>query len=154
MVSALKALFSLLFLVIVSSSCSHTKNPEFARIENLRISRMGLSKSTVSADLVYMNPNKFGIRLLEAAGDAWLENEYLGRFVVDGMVHIAPRSEFRIPVSLVAGTGKLITSSLSAYFSRDMEVKFKGEAKLAKGIFVLNYPFSYEGKHKLDSLLR
>ncbi len=143
-----------LICAIFLASCGGIKEPEFREIEDLRMSRLGLTKSTFKGSLVYLNPNKFGLKLQSAEGDAWIENELLGHFTIDSLIYIAPRSEFRLPVSLEVGTGKMIKNSLIAYLSKEVEVRFEGKARLGKGFIYINYPFNYTGKHNLDSLLR
>src|SRR5450755_3940068 len=94
---------SLLFIFLVSVfflvSCGSIKDPEFKSIENARLSQMGFKESILNLDLIYFNPNKFRVKLKEAEGDAWLDSNYLGHFIIaDTLIHIPAAADFRLPV--------------------------------------------------------
>ena len=117
------------------------------------MSKLGLSKSIFKGELVFLNQNKFGLKLQSAEGDAWIEDDLMGHFTVDSLIHISPKATFRLPVKLEVGTGKMLKNSVIAYLSREVEIRFEGNARLGKGFVFINYPFKYQGKHNLDSLL-
>src|SRR5215212_9054466 len=75
-----------LALIVLMSSCSSSKNvsePEFRDISNIRLVKVGLLQTTAGADLVYYNPNDFGIQLADAKGDVYIDNLFFGRFELD-----------------------------------------------------------------------
>jgi hypothetical protein len=45
-------------------------------------------------DLVYYNPNGFGVDLRKVDCDVYVDNTYLGKFQLDTLMHIPRRSEF------------------------------------------------------------
>ena len=61
-----KTLTPLLFIFIIvfgASSCGSIKDPEFQRIENIRLGKLGLNESTLNLDILYSNPNKTSLKL-------------------------------------------------------------------------------------------
>jgi len=135
-------------------SCGSVKEPDFKSIENVRISKFGLNESTFSLDLRYFNPNKFRIKLQNAEGDAWIENNFLGHFSMDTLIHIPANGEFSLPVKLQVDMGKIFKNSLVAFLAKEVVVKIEGKARLGKGLVFINYPIRYEGKQNLGELLK
>ena len=135
-------------------SCESVKEPDFKSIENVRISKFGLNESTLSLDLHYFNPNKFRVKLQKAEGDAWIENNFLGHFSMDTLIHIPANEEFSLPVKLQVDMGKIFKNSLVAFLAKEVLVKIEGKARLGKGFVFINYPIRYEGKQNLGELLK
>jgi LEA14-like dessication related protein len=48
-------------------------------------------------DLVYFNPNNYGVDLKNIDCDVYIEHNYLGKYVLDTTMHIAKKSEFVVP---------------------------------------------------------
>ncbi len=143
-----------LILVIFFASCASLKEPEYRSIGNIRVSKLGFSESTLTLDIHYFNPNNSRLKLKRAEGDAWIENNFLGRFSIDTLIHIPARGEFRLPVKLVVDMRKIIGSSLLALLVNEVTVKVEGKARVGKGFVYINYPLRYEGKHKLGELMK
>ena len=135
-------------------SCGSVKEPDFKSIENVRISKFGLNESTLSLDLRYFNPNKFRVKLQNAEGDAWIENNFLGHFSMDTLIKIPANGEFSLPVKLQVDMGKIFKNSLVAFLAKEVVIKVEGKARLGKGFVFINYPIRYEGKQNLGELLK
>jgi len=142
------------FVVSLLAACGSVKEPEFREIENLRLARLGFNESTLAFDLHYFNPNKFRVKLKEAEGDIWFDENLLGHFTIDSLVPIPALADFRLPVELKAAMGQLMKNSLAAVFNKEVQVKIQGRAKLGKGLVYISYPIRYEGRQKLGDLLR
>ena len=86
-------------IVLFLSSCksSEVQEPEYRDIRNIRLVDVGVLQSTAGIDLIYYNPNNFGVTLSEARGDVYIDNEYLGRFSLEEKVQVGKRSEFVVP---------------------------------------------------------
>ncbi len=105
-------------------------------------------------DLKYNNPNKFGMRLTRAEGDAWLDENPLGHFTLDTIVVIGPNEDFWIPVKLELDMSKVLKNSILALLGSEVNLKVEGKARINKGIISINYPFNYSGKHTVSELLK
>ena len=150
-------LLSILFFLLISVSllsCGNLKEPDFQGIENVKLSRLGLQQSNLLLNLLYFNPNNSGMKLKRAEGDAWVDDNYLGHFTVDTLIHIAPVSDFRLPVNLHVDMNFLLKNGVAAFLGKDVTVKLDGKARLGKGIIFINYPIRYEGKQKVADFLK
>ena len=143
-----------ILLVLLLSSCGQIKEPEFKSIENVQVSKMGLRESILTLELLYFNPNKTGLKLKSAEGDAWIENNFLGHFTMDTLIHIPGNGDFRLPVKLQVDMSKILTTSLLTLLAKETMIKVDGKARVGKGFIYINYPIHYEGKQKLGEMLR
>lgn len=136
------------------ASCNGFKDPEMKGIENVKISKVGLKESTVFLHIHYFNPNNFRLKLKRAEGDAWVDGNPLGHFSMDTLIHIKPRSDFRLPLKLVMDMKHFTQNMSSAFLGKQVLLKVTGTARAGKGVFYIDYPISYEGKESLDGLLK
>jgi len=147
----------LLLAICISSlfaGCGPIKEPEFKGIENTRLNRLGLDETGFTLDLIYFNPNHSGLRLKYAEGGVWIDNNFLGRFLVDTLVRIPASADFRLPVKLNVDMSRVLKNSILVLFSKDVLLKIEGTARLGKAGLYINYAILYEGRHKIDELLR
>jgi hypothetical protein len=142
-----------LLLSMILLSCSNIRDPKFIDIENLQVTKLGLKGSMLKMDLLFNNPNNFGLQLSGAQGDAWLDNNFLGHFLMETKVQIGKKEDFRLPVSLEIDMSKILKNSMLALLAPEVNLRLEGKAKLGKGIISINYPFHYEGKHNISHLL-
>jgi LEA14-like dessication related protein len=151
-----RVLPTLIFLpsmVIILSSCATMKEPEFRQIEQLKLKSFSFETSTLTMSLHYYNPNKSGLKLKNAEGDAWADEQFLGHFTIDTLVNIAPHSEFNIPVNMQVVTGSLLKTSLLSLGNREILFRVEGKAKIGKGSFFIRYPIRYQGTQRLSAML-
>lgn len=134
-------------------SCGSMKEPEFRSIENIRVTELGATHSMLALDLHYFNPNKSKLKLKEAEGDAWLDGKLLGHFVVDTMVNIPAKSDFRLPVSLQLDMSQVVRNTIHTLLNPEVQLKVEGKARVGKGGIFIRYPMKYEGKINLSKLL-
>ena len=74
--------FLLFSVLAIFSSCNKYKNvqePEYRDIRNIHLINLGPLQSTAGVDLIYYNPNNFGVQLAEARGDIYIDNNYFGQ---------------------------------------------------------------------------
>jgi LEA14-like dessication related protein len=150
------ALLSCLLICLIPGllSCGSFREPDFLRIENLRVSRVGLKESNFMLDLYYFNPNKSSLKLKKAEGDAWLDENYLGHYILDTVIYIPANSEFRLPVTLKMDMTHILQNSAALLLGWEVMIKIDGKARLGKGLIFINYPIRWEGKQNLRDLMR
>lgn len=136
------------------ASCVSLKEPEFRRIENARMGNYSLSEVTAHFDLGFHNPNKARLKFKKAEGKLWLDGVQMGDFSIDTLVKIGGYSDFSLPVALKIKVDKAVSGSLTAFLTKEVNVKIEGEARVGKGMIFINYPIQYEGKQKLADLLK
>lgn len=135
------------------SSCS-VKEPELIAIENVRVEKFGLRQSALDLELHYFNPNNTRLKLKRAEGTAWLDGNPLGQFVLDTLIRIPARADFRLPLRLQVDMKYFVENMAKAMSGKEVVVKIDGTARVGKSILTINYPIQYEGKHKLSELLK
>lgn len=140
--------------VFLLLSCGQVKEPDFKGIGNVRISKFGLKESALTLDLHYFNPNNMRIKLKSAEGDAWIENNFLGHFTLDTLIHIPANGDFSLPVKLQVDMSKIFKNSVIALLAKETVIKVEGKARVGKGLIYINYPIRYEGKQQLSEMLK
>ena len=101
-------------------------------------------------DLVYYNPNNFGVQLRKVDCDVYIENEYLGKYQLDTLMRIPKKAEFILPSRMQVDMRNVFKNTLSVLFAKEVLVKVKGTTRVGKGNFFINVPVDYEGRHKFD----
>jgi len=154
----MKKLFTLfpliLTLLLLFSSCAKPKDAEYLGFENLHIQKAGLSESIVNVDAKCYNPNAFNLKLKKAELDVFVNDKFVGHSTLDTLIHIPAQDTFYLPISLKLNLGDLFKNALQLFLNPEVKLKVQGKAKVGKGGFYKNFPISYEGKQRIDELLR
>jgi LEA14-like dessication related protein len=133
-------IFSFLFIL---SACKQPQSFEYRGMQNFKIDSVGLAKSKISLELVYFNPNNFGVSLRNVNCDVYINHNYLGKYVLDTLMHIAKKSEFAIPSSMDVDMKNIYKNSLNTLLSKQVLVELRGSTRVGKrGIFI-TVPFNY-----------
>jgi LEA14-like dessication related protein len=146
----------LLYIAVLSIvvSCSKPKEPQYLDFENVHVQKAGLSESIVGADLKYYNPNSFKIQLKEADLDLYVNDKFVGHSRLDTLIHIPALDTFYVPVSMKLNLGDLLKNAVQLFLNPEVNLKITGNAKLGKGGIYKNFPVHYEGKQRIDVLLK
>ncbi|MBL7748666.1 MAG: LEA type 2 family protein [Chitinophagaceae bacterium] len=143
-----------LLLSVLLFSCGKIKEPDFKGIGNLRLDKFGFNSSSFSVDLHYFNPNRSGLQLKAAEGDAWMDGRYVGHFTMDTLIHIRGNSDFQLPIHFQGEMGPLFKNSLAAMMGKQSLLKVEGKARIGKSGIFIKYPIRYEGSHNFVDLLK
>lgn len=101
-------------------------------------------------DLVYYNPNNFGVDLRKVDCDIYVDNHYLGKFQLDTLMHINRKAEFTLPSRILVDMQGIFKNALTFLFNREVLLNVKGTTRVGKAGFFKTIPFNYEARHKLD----
>ena len=141
----------LILLAPLLYSCGRIKDPEFRRLDNFGVKKLGFESSTVGFTATYFNPNKFGVTVKEAAIDVFVDSIYLGKFSQTQEVVVNNNAEFSIPLEGTIGIQKALQSNLAGLLGKEVLVKADGSVKVGKvGVFV-NKRIHYEGRQKVSA---
>lgn len=143
-------LLSYLLLAVLVIGCAKPQGFDYRDLRNFKIDKLGFGKSTVSMDLVYYNPNNFGVQLRKVDCDVYINDQYLGKYQLDTLMTIARKAEFTLPSTMQVDMKNIFKNTLSVLFSDDVLVKVKGTTRVGKGNFFINVPVNYEGRHKFE----
>lgn len=147
-------IFTLLIsaMVLVSCGTANVQEPEYRDIREVRLIELGLLQSTAGVDLVYYNPNRFGVQLTEARGDVYVDNIYLGRFGLDEKVQVAKRSEFVIPAVIKLDMIGALKNQRDILKKKEAMVRVEGIARVKKAGITREIPIHFEGMQNLEKL--
>jgi LEA14-like dessication related protein len=150
----MKTIISTLVLaLILFSSCSTYKDvqePEYRDIRDVRLIKAGLLETTAGVDLIYYNPNDFGIQLTNAKGDIYIDNTYFGRFNLDDKVQVKKHSEFVLPVVFKLDNIGTIKNQRDIYKKKEALVRIEGTARVKKSGFSKEIPIKYESMQNIE----
>jgi len=142
----------LLFIavIIIVTSCRAPKDLEYRDFRNLRVQQLGFSSSTIKVDLLYYNPNNFGLQLKETNLDIYLDSNYLGHSAQEYQITIPKRAEFTLPFQVDVDMKNMLKNALSTILSKEVWVKVTGTVRLGKANIFKTFPVHYEGLQKFS----
>ena len=149
----MKILISTLALsIVLLSSCgtANIREPEYREISEIKLIEMGILQSTAGIDLVYYNPNNFGVQLSEARGDVYVDNAYLGRFNLEEKVEVRKNSEFIVPAIVKLDMIGAIKNQQEILKKKEVLVRVEGMARVKKAGISRDIPLKYEGLQNLE----
>lgn len=136
------------------SSCKSVKEPELKGIGNIKILKLNPGSSELALDLYYYNPNNYRLKLKKAEGDARINGQQVGHFIVDSLVHIDALSDFQLPAKMKMDIGQITQNVMAILLNNEVTLSVDGVARVGKGPVFINYPIHYEGKQNLKELLK
>ncbi len=101
-------------------------------------------------DLVFFNPNYYGVDLKKVDSDIYIDSTFAGKFLLDTTIHIAKNAEFTIPASFDVDMKTIFKNTLNLLISNEVLVGARGTTRVGKGGIFVTIPFQYEGKQKLN----
>ena len=146
----MKKILPLLPFLLLVFACKKPQGFDYRDIKNIHVQQLGFERTSLSMDLVYFNPNNFGVDLHHVDCDVYIDKNFLGKYVLDTMMHIDKKSEFTLPSKIDVDMKNIFKNALTMLFGKEVLVNAKGTTRVGKaGIFV-NVPFNYEARHKID----
>jgi len=150
----MKAIISTLSLALlfILSSCggSNVKEPEYRTIREVRLIELGLLQSTAGIDLVYYNPNNFGVQLSEARGDVYIDNAFFGRFELGEKVQVKKNAEFIVPAIVKLDMIGAIKNQKDLFKKKEALIRVEGSAKVKKAGFSRDIPIKFESVENIE----
>ena len=146
----MKTCFIFFILCIILFSCASPKDFEYREVRNIKLDKFGFDKTSLALDLVYFNPNNFGVDLKKVDADVYIDNKYLGKMNLDTSMHISKKSDFILPSKISLDIKELYKNALNLIASNEVLVTVKGTTRVGKAGLFRTVPFTYEGSHKLN----
>ena len=142
-----------IFLIILSScGTNNVKEPEYRDIRNIRLINVGPLQSTAGVDLIYYNPNKFGVQIETARGDIYIDSSYFGKFELDEKVKVKKKSEFILPATVKVDMISAIKNQQELLKKKEALIRVQGTAMVKKAGFSKEIPISYEHMESIDRI--
>ncbi len=138
--------------MVLAASCAAPKALEYREFRNFKIERLGFSTTTVKMDMIYFNPNNFGLQLKRTDLDVFINDVYLGRTSQEYQVTIEKKENVTIPIQLQVDMRNLYKNSLNVLFRNTVQLKVTGTVKVGKANVFLNFPVNYEAAQTFSLL--
>ncbi|MDN3656944.1 LEA type 2 family protein [Ferruginibacter paludis] len=148
-----KKLPTLLVFIVLTNlliSCSTPKELEYRDFKNLEVVKVGFAATTLKMELIYYNPNNFGLELNRTDLDVYINNSYLGKTAQEYQVSIPKRAEFSIPVSIDVDMKNLLKNGLATFLTNEVMVKVTGTIRVGKLNVFKTFNVNYEGKQQFS----
>lgn len=136
--------------ILFMTSCREPKELEYRTFNNLSSEKMGFTTSIVKLDLVYYNPNNFGLQLKRTDLDIYIDSNYLGHTEQDYQITIPKRGEFTLPLKIEVDMKNAYKNALPLLFGKEVMVKVIGKVKLGKANIFKTFNVNYSGKQKFS----
>ena len=145
-------LIASLSLFIFFTACKKPQGFDYRGVQNVKIQQIGVEQSKLSMELVYFNPNNFGLNLKKVDCDIFIDDNYLGKYTLDTTLYIDKKSEFVLPSCMNVDMKNIYKNVFSVLFNKEITVKLKGCTKVGKSGIYLTIPINYETKQKFSML--
>ena len=147
-----RLIFTLIIGTIFFASCKtgNVREPEYRDIRNIRLVQLGVLQSTAGVDLIYYNPNNFGVELSDARGDVYIDDQYLGRFGLDEEVQVGKRSEFLVPAIIKVDMLGAVLNHRELYKKKEAMIRIEGLARVRKAGITKDIPIKYEQMQNIE----
>lgn len=147
---SLKTTLLLLLCGLLLMACSKPKEFEYRDVRKVKLNSLGFNQSSLSFEIVYYNPNQFGLDLRKVDSDVFLDSLFLGKFQLDTIMHIDRMSEFALPATIQLDMKNLLKHSASMLFHKEVLIEARGTVKVGKGGIFKTVPFNYQSKQVLN----
>jgi LEA14-like dessication related protein len=138
-------------LLLLFVSCTRIKDPEFRRLDNFGVKKLGFEESVIGFSATYYNPNNFGVTVKEADINVYVDTVYLGKFTQPAEVSVNQVAEFSIPLEGKIGLQKAMKFDLPKLLGKTVTLRAEGSVKVGKvGVYVKK-PIRYEGQQKISA---
>ena len=138
-------LLSLFFFTCILSqtSCHEPKSLEFRNFSNLKVDKLSFAAAALTVDLVYYNPNNFGLQLSKTDLDVFIDSTFLGHSSQDIQVNIPKLNTFTIPLKLDLDVKNLLKNGLTSMLNKNVAVRVLGSVKVGKAGIYKSFPVDY-----------
>lgn len=137
--------------ILFTSSCQAPKELVYRDFKNLKVEMVGFASTTLKLDLIYYNPNNFGLQLKYTDLDIYVDNNYLGHSSQDYQITINKLAEFTMPLAIEVDMKNLLKNALPTLLGKEVMVKITGTVKLGKANVYKTFPVSYEGLQRFST---
>jgi LEA14-like dessication related protein len=136
------ASFAVLFVIFLSG-CHKPKDLVFKEFKNLKVDQLSFSGAALNVDLVYYNPNNFGLQLSRTDLDIFVDSTFLGHSTQNIQVAVPRRDNFTIPLKVDLDVKNLLKNGVTSLFNKDVKVRVLGSVKLGKAGIYKTFPVDY-----------
>lgn len=144
-------LLPLFLLLLFLSSCQAPKELVYRDFKNLKVGKLGFGASTLNVDLIYYNPNNFGLQLKSTDLDIFIDSNYLGHSLQDLQINIPRLAEFTLPLQIEVDMKNALKNALPTLLGKEVLVRVTGKVKLGKANVYKSFTVNYESVQKFSA---
>ncbi len=137
-------------LAFLITSCNSFQTPEYKEFKNFKMSNVGFGETTVSMDLIYYNPNRFGFQVRKTEADVYVDGVYLGKAISDTLIRVAKKSDFLIPMQIKTDMKNLYKNAFAALTNKSVLIRATGTITAGVAGVYKTVPLAYEGRHEFS----
>lgn len=137
-------------LTLLLTACSSPKQLEYREFKNFTIDKPGFASTALKMDLLYYNPNNFGMELNHTDLDIFINNNYLGKATQVIQVAIPRKAEFIIPIIMDVDMKNLLKNGFVSMLNSEVIIKVTGTIRVGKLNVFKTFPVNYEGKQQFS----
>lgn len=130
-------------VLILLTSCHEPKALEYRDFRNLKLENVSFSGAALTVDVIYYNPNNFGLELNRTDLDVFVDSTFLGHSAQDVQVAVKKKAEFTIPIRLELDMKNLLKNGLNSFFNKSVAVRVLGSVKVGKAGIYKSFPVDY-----------
>lgn len=128
---------------ILLTGCREPKDLEFRSVKNVAVENLGFNTSTLTADMVYYNPNNFSLELKRTDLAVFVDSSLLGYSSQDFQVKVPRRDEFTFPLKIELDMKNLLKNGIAALFNKEIKLRLQGKVKIGKAGVFKTFPIDY-----------
>jgi hypothetical protein len=144
---AIRLVIAMMGIVCVAA-CAKPKDFDYLGFQNVKVLKWGIQETIVGMDVQFYNPNS-ALQLKSAEVDVAINNQYLGRTVIDSLIQIPKKDTFIIPMTMRVETVNAVSGIIQSISDSSVVVKLDGKATVGRSGIFFNYPIRYEGNQKI-----
>jgi LEA14-like dessication related protein len=142
--------FAGICLITFMTSCREPKDLEFRSFKNISIENIGFSAANLNVDVLFYNPNNFGLELNRTDLDIFIDSAYLGHSSQDLQIKVPSRDEFSIPMKVQLDMKNLLKNSLSGLLNKQVMIRMIGKVRVGKAGVYKTFDLNYQTMQKLS----
>jgi hypothetical protein len=142
---------ALAFVIFLAASCSAPKELVYRDFKNLKVEKLGFGSSTLNVDLIYYNPNNFGLQLKSTDLDVFIDSNYLGHSSQDFQINIPKLAEFTLPLIIELDMKNALRNAIPTLFGKEVLVRITGKVKLGKANVYKSFDVNYESLQRFSA---
>ena len=139
-----------LLCFVLLTSCRSPKDLEFREFKNVALENVGFAGATLKVDVVYYNPNNFGLELNRTDLDIFVDSTFLGHSTQDLQVKVPRREQFTVPLKVEIDMKNLLKNGLSSLFNKQVLVKVIGKIRVGKAGVYKTFDLNYQTLQQLS----
>ena len=139
----MKAYYYIILVAAALSSCSEVKKPIFQDVEQVKLGKLGLTETTLSASLKFFNQNSYAFKVKSIDCNIYVDSVLLGHFNNAASVTAPRKDTFSLPVTGQVQTLLLIQQSRLAIEGKESFIRVEGSARVGRSGIYKTLPFTF-----------